>query len=65
MPKDRIPKIVYIHTSNPSGARDIEEILSGVVPTLRVGDSINFDFSSPSTYKEDLIKLEAEREKDI
>jgi len=63
MPKDRLPKIVYIHTSNPSGANDMEEILKGIVPTKRVGDSTNFDFESPSTYKEDLLKEEKEREK--
>jgi len=63
MSKERLPKIVYIHTANPTGARDIEEILDGIVPTERVGDSVNFDLTAPSTYKEDLIKAEQEREK--
>jgi hypothetical protein len=63
MPKDRLPRIVYIHTSNPRGANDMEDILKGIVPTIRVGDSTNFDMSAPSTYKEDLIREEQEREK--
>lgn len=58
MPKDRLPKVVYVHTSNPRGANDIEGILSRTVPTIRVGDSINFDMAAPSTYKEDLIREE-------
>jgi hypothetical protein len=63
MPKDRLPKVVYIHTSNPRGANDMEEILKDIVPTIRVGDSVDFNMSAPSTYKEDLIRLEQEREK--
>jgi hypothetical protein len=61
MPKDRLPEIVYVHTSNPRGANDMEEILKEIVPTKRVGDSTNFDFAAPSTYKEDLIREENER----
>lgn len=62
MPKDRLPKIVYIHTANPRGACDMEEILRDIVPTMRVGDSANFDMSVPSFYKEDLIREEKLRE---
>jgi hypothetical protein len=62
LPFGRLPKIVYIHTANPRGANDIEDILKDVVPTQRLGDSTSFDLSAPSTYKEDLIKFEQERE---
>jgi hypothetical protein len=61
MPKDKLPKVVYIHTSNPRGANDMEEILKDIVPTIRVGDSVNFNFDSSSTYKEDLVKEEKQR----
>ncbi len=64
LPKERLPKIVYVHTANPRGAGDIEDILRGIVPTQRVGDSVSFDMSLPSTYKEDLSKFEAAREKE-
>lgn len=64
MPQDRLPKVVYVHTSNPRGANDIEDILKGIVLTVRVGDSTNFDLGHPSTYKEDLIREEANRTKD-
>ena len=64
MPQERLPKIVYIHTASPRGAGDIEQILVGIVPTQRVGDSVDFNMSLPSTYKEDLAKLEAVREKE-
>lgn len=65
MPKERLPKVVYIHTANPRGANDIEYILRDIVPTFRVGDSINFDISTSSTYKEELIELEKKREETI
>jgi Cyclic-phosphate processing Receiver domain len=57
MSKEKLPKIVAIHTASPIGANDIELILEGIVPTIRVGDSCNFDLSSPLGYKEDLVKL--------
>jgi hypothetical protein len=59
MPKDRLPKIVYIHTANPKGARDIEEILKGIVTTEIIEGSYDL---SRNDYKEQLIKLEQERE---
>jgi hypothetical protein len=58
MPKERLPKVVYIHTASPRGANDIEDILNEIVPTIRVGDSVNFNMNAPSTYKEDLIREE-------
>ena len=62
MPKKQLPKIVYIHTANPHGARDISNILEGIVPTW---DLENYDHNGLSdNYKEQLIKLEQEREKD-
>lgn len=64
MPKERLPEIVYIHTASPRGASDIEDILRDIVPTQRVGDSVSFDMSLPSTYKEDLKRFEEAREKE-
>ena len=57
MSKEKLPKVVAIHTANPRGANDIEDILKGIVLTIRVGDSVNFDLAASSTYKEDLIEL--------
>src|SRR5260221_8089597 len=34
MPQERLPKVVYIHTANPRGANDIEDILKGIVLTI-------------------------------
>lgn len=62
MPKDKLPKVVYIHTANPHGARDIEEILKDVVPTEVIEGSYDL---SRNDYKEQLIKLEQEREQHI
>lgn len=63
MPKELLPKICYIHTANPRGCSLMEEILVGIIKTVRVGDSLHPEASAPSTYKEDLIQLEEEREK--
>lgn len=67
LPKDRLPKIVYIHTANPRGAIDIEDILKGIVPTENIGNDGHFnmrgDYSKDVDYKEILNKLEEEREK--
>jgi hypothetical protein len=61
MSVERLPKIVYIHTANSAGARDIANILEGIVPTW---DLENYDHNGLSdSYKEQLIKLEQEREK--
>jgi hypothetical protein len=65
LPQERLPKIVAIHTANPRGASDIEEILQEIVPTMRVGDATVFDFGGPSTYKEDLIKLTKEYDQKV
>lgn len=59
MPVDRLPKIVYIHTANPKGAKDIEEILKSIVPTEIIEGSYDL---ARNDYKEQLIKLEQERE---
>jgi hypothetical protein len=59
MPKDRLPKIVYIHTANPTGAKDIEKILLNIVTTKILLGSYDL---SRFEYKDKLIKLECERE---
>lgn len=61
LPKERLPKVVYIHTANSHGARDMANILEGIVPVV---DLENYDERGPSdNYKEQLIKLEQERTK--
>ena len=59
MPKERLPEIVYIHTANPTGARDIEQILDGIVTTHDI-DNHGIALSDLA-YKELLPKLEEER----
>lgn len=67
MPKEKLPKIVYVHTANPKGANNILEILKDVVPTVNIENDGHFnttgDYSGDINYKGILIKLEQEREK--
>jgi hypothetical protein len=59
MPKERLPKIVYLHTANEHGAEDMEAILNGIVTTIVISGSYDL---SRKDYKEQILKLEQERE---
>lgn len=62
LPKDRLPKIVYFHTGNSWGAKEMRCILDGIVPII---DIENYDqLGYTDNYKEQLINLEREREKE-
>lgn len=69
MPKELLPRIVYIHTANPNGAKDMAEILKGIVTTHNIENDTHFnthgDYEGDINYKDILLKLEQEREERI
>lgn len=61
MPKEKLPKIVYFHTSNPIGAEDMAKILEGIVPTYNTGNDTVYN-TTDINYKDILNELEKKRE---